>query len=125
MPPFAGHLTIALAIAAAVTTAWSWTPSQAEPATPRAMCAALSTELGDCGCVVPFLEDHLGREETAILLELWLSGWDQDARHQTQHAASLYARHGHKVLESVTSRFLRVRTSFQMRCEPPGAHLTE
>jgi hypothetical protein len=127
MASLAGHLVRALAVVAAVTTVSSWTGLQAEPALSAAneMCSALSHEVGECSCVLPFLEEHMGRQEASILLELWLSGLDRDLARRSQQVTALYTRHGRQALESVAARFLELRTGFQMRCNPPGKYFVE
>jgi hypothetical protein len=83
----------------------------------KAACLVMADEMRDCGCVVSFLQQHIGADRGLILLQTWAAGSGRGSDHLKAFAA-LYRHHSDASVLDASMSFLKVRTEFLMRCRP-------
>jgi hypothetical protein len=83
----------------------------------KAACHVLEDEMRDCGCVVSFLQQHIGADRGLLLLRTWAAGSGRLGDHLKAFAA-LYREHPEASVLDASMSFLKVRTEFLMQCRP-------
>jgi hypothetical protein len=87
-------------------------------------CQAIKPEIGDCGCAVRFLQDHLGPWQGLLLLKVWAAG--EGRLGDTSHAfAAIYREYNDFSVLQATSAFLNVSSEFKVQCNPPGSMFSD
>jgi hypothetical protein len=86
-------------------------------------CNRARSALGNCACIAGFLENHLGPERSATLMEAWV--FDASGRPDGYAARELHPKYALKTLELATEQFLSVRHGLSLSCKPLGWIFTE
>jgi hypothetical protein len=68
----------------------------------------------NCGCTAEFLEDHLGGEQTDILLRLWTYG--ENGGNQHDEMLDLYRQYGSEKISEAVMNFHRHRDDLRRYC---------